>query len=68
MAWKEEHIHVHVHSDNSQIICLLTEIRDAVKGSSSNELEKQMDSWLASLDKKIVEIETVSKQVDSSIK
>ena len=61
MAWKEEHIHVHVHCDNSQIISLLTEIRDAVKGKE--DLGKQMDSWLNTLSQQFDKLETISKQV-----
>lgn len=62
MAWKEEHIHVHVHCDNSEIICLLKEIRNSLKNNDS-ELEKQMDSWLLKLDQAIIKVEQVSKQV-----
>lgn len=26
MAWKEEHTHVHIHTDNKEVVCLLKEI------------------------------------------
>ena len=52
MAWKEEHIHVHVHCDNSQIISLLTEIRDAVKKDDNvvpQEVIDKLDSAIADI-------------------
>lgn len=42
MAWKEEHIHVHVHCDNSQIIALLTEIRDALKKDDDEAIKQEI--------------------------
>ena len=49
MAWKEEHIHVHVHCDNSQIISLLTEIRDAVKKDDDEAIKKEIADKLDKL-------------------
>lgn len=42
MAWKEEHLHVHVHCDNSEIISLLKEIRDSLKKDNDEELKQQI--------------------------
>lgn len=41
MAWKEEHIHVHVHCDNSEIICLLKEIRNLLKNDNNENVIPQ---------------------------
>lgn len=42
MAWKEEHIHVHVHCDNSQIISLLKEIRDTLKSNNEDIIPQEI--------------------------
>ena len=58
MAWKEEHIHVHVHCDNSQIISLLTEIRDAVKKDDDQAIKQEIAN---KLDKAIADIKSTIK-------
>lgn len=66
MAFVEKHTHFHFHNDNKEIICLLKEIRDAIKGGSDakvKELEKQMDGWLLSMGKAFEKLEDVSKKV-----
>ena len=55
MAWKEEHIHVHVHCDNSQIISLLTEIRDTVKKDDDQAIKQEIAD---KLDKAIADIKS----------
>lgn len=67
MAWKEEHIHVHTHCNNSEIVLLLKDIKALLgNGDQVKQLEKQMDGWLASLNQAFGKLEQVSEQVDST--
>lgn len=65
-------IHNHNHVDTEEIISQLHIIKMQNNKIitlllSSDELEKQMDSWLAALSKSVGAIEKVSEQVDSSL-
>lgn len=60
MAWSE-HIHIHIHDEETKR--LLNEILAELKKTGSQQLEKQMDSWLVELDKMIKPLEEISKQV-----
>lgn len=37
MAWKEENIHIHIHNDNKEIVCLLKEIICLLKKENGND-------------------------------
>lgn len=62
MLDKEIHVHVHQEKD-CEVVNLLTEIRDLLKGNESEQLKKQMDNWLLTLGKTLSKIKEVSEKV-----
>lgn len=36
MPWKEENMHIHIHTDNKEVVCLLKEIISLLKNGNGN--------------------------------
>ncbi len=59
MAWKEEHTHIHIHTDNKEVVCLLKEIIVLLKkDTGSSEDEKLKQDIMDGLNKAIADIKT----------